>query len=150
MQVDLQGKVAVVTGAAQGIGRAIAEVLVQNGARVTICDLQEEKGRATAAELGANVSFLPCDVSDATQVHEMFNAVIAQQGRLDIAVNNAGINTGRPEDRVTVDRYPEDIWRRIMKVDLDGTFYCCKAEAAQILGINRKTLLEKRKRYNLE
>jgi 3-oxoacyl-[acyl-carrier protein] reductase len=133
MQVDLQGKVAVVTGAAQGIGRAIAEALLRNGARLTVCDVQEEKGRATAAELGPDVDFLPCDVSDAGQVRGMIDAVVAKQGRLDIAVNNAGINTSRAEDRVTVDQYSEEIWRRIMSVDLDGTFYCCKAESAQMV-----------------
>jgi len=133
MQVDIEGKVAVVTGAAQGIGRAIAEALMRNGARVTICDIQEEEGRATAAELGSEVAFLRCDVSDPEQVRELFNNVVERHGRLDIAVNNAGINTGRPEERVTVDQYPEEVWRRIMKVDLDGVFYCCKAEATQMV-----------------
>jgi len=133
MQADVQGKVAVVTGAAQGIGRAIAEALVKNGALVTICDIQDEKGRATAAELGSEVASHCCDISDPVQVRELFDAVVARHGRLDIAVNNAGINTSRPEERVTVDQYSEEIWRRIMNVDLDGTFYCCKAEAAQMV-----------------
>ncbi len=133
MQVDLQGRTAVVTGAAQGIGRAIAETLANNGATVTISDIQEEKGRATAAELGPNADFHRCDISDSAQVRELFDAVIAKHGRLDIAVNNAGINTGRPEERVTVDRYPEAVWHRIMNVDLHGTFYCCQAEAVQMV-----------------
>lgn len=133
MQADVTGKVAVVTGAAQGIGRAIAEILVQNGAIVTISDIQDEKGRATAAELGPNVAFVPCDVSDPVQVRGLIDAVVAQHGRLDIAVNNAGINTSRPEDRVTVDQYSEEIWHRIMNVDLHGTFYCCKAETTQMV-----------------
>jgi 3-oxoacyl-[acyl-carrier protein] reductase len=133
MRVDLEGKVAVVTGAAQGIGRAIAEALLRNGARLTICDIQKENGQAAAAELGPDVAFLHCDVSDPAQVRNVIDAVVARNGRLDIAVNNAGINTSRPEDRVTVDQYPEEIWQRIMSVDLHGTFYCCKAEAAQMV-----------------
>ena len=133
MQADLTGKVAVVTGAAQGIGRAIAETLVANGALVTICDVQPEKGQATAAEIGAGVDFHPCDVSDEGQVQALISAVVAKHGRLDIAVNNAGINTGRPEDRVTVDQYSTEIWHRIMNVDLHGAFYCCKAESAQMV-----------------
>lgn len=133
MQTGLNGKVAVVTGAAQGIGRAIAEALARNGALVTISDIQDEKGRATAAELGGDVVFHPCDVSDPERVRGLFDSVVARHGRLDIAVNNAGINTSLPEDRVTVDRYPEGIWHRIMNVDLHGTFYCCKAEAAQMV-----------------
>ncbi|MBN2309962.1 MAG: SDR family oxidoreductase [Candidatus Hydrogenedentes bacterium] len=133
MRVDMQGKVAVVTGAAQGIGRAIAEALVENGALVTIADVQEEKGRATAEALGPDVQFQACDVSDQAQVRALFDAVIARHGRLDAAVNNAGINTGRPEERVTVDRYSDEIWHRIVDVDLHGTFYCCKAETAQMV-----------------
>jgi NAD(P)-dependent dehydrogenase (short-subunit alcohol dehydrogenase family) len=133
MQVDLQGRVALVTGAAQGIGRAIAEAFTRNGAVVTVADVQEDKGRATAKELGSNAVFRRCDVSDAAQVNELFGAVVAAYGRLDIAVNNAGINTGKPEERVTVDQYPDEIWHRIMNVDLHGTFYCCKAAAAQMV-----------------
>lgn len=133
MSVGLQGKVAVVTGAAQGIGRAIAEALVREGACVTLGDIQEEKGRATAAELGPQAAFLPCDVSDPGQVRKLFDIVTTRHGRLDIAVNNAGINTVRPEERVTIDQYPEEVWHRIMSVDLHGTFYCCKREAAQML-----------------
>jgi len=133
MQVDLKGKVAVVTGAAQGIGRAIAEALVANGAIVTVSDIQDEKGRATAEELGPDVAFQRCDVSDSAQVREMIDAVVARHGRLDVGVNNAGINTSRPEDRVTVERYSEEIWHRIMNVDLHGTFYSCKAEAGQMV-----------------
>jgi len=133
MQADLSGKVAVVTGAAQGIGRAIAESLAENGALVTVSDIQVEKGRATAAEMGRDVAFHPCAVSDPVQVRELLDAVVSHHGRLDIAVNNAGINTSRPEERVTVDQYPEEIWHRIMNVDLNGTFYCCKTEAAQMV-----------------
>ena len=133
MQADLSGKVAIVTGAAQGIGRAIAEAFVRNGAVVALADIQEEKGRATAAELGAAASFYPCDVSDAAQVREVFASVVEAHGRLDIAVNNAGINTGKLEERVTIDQYPEEVWRRIMSVDLDGAFYCSKAAASHMV-----------------
>ncbi|HPO16306.1 MAG TPA: SDR family NAD(P)-dependent oxidoreductase [Candidatus Hydrogenedentes bacterium] len=132
MQVDLTNRIAIVTGAAQGIGRSIAQALTQNGATVMLSDIQEEKGRATAEELGPNADFFTCDVSDAEQVRELFDTVIERHGRLDIAVNNAGINTG-PENRVTIDQYPDEIWHRIINVDLNGTFYCCKAAAAQMI-----------------
>lgn len=132
MQVDLKNKVAIVTGGAQGIGRSIAQALSRNGAFVVLADLQEEKGRATAAELAAG-EFTVCDVSDPAQVRALVEGAVERHGRLDIMVNNAGINTGRPEDRVTIERYPDEIWHRILNVDLNGVFYCCKAASAQML-----------------
>ena len=133
MHVDLQDRIAIVTGAAQGIGRSIAQAMARNGAVVVVADVQEEKGRATTAELGPRAEFHRCDVSDPAQVRALFDSVAGRHGRIDIAVNNAGINTRRPEDRVTVDQYSEEVWRRIMSVDLDGVFYCCKAAAAQMV-----------------
>jgi len=107
--------------------------LVDNGAFVVVADVQEDKGKAAASELGERAVFHPCDVSDAAQVRELFNTAVARHGRVDIAVNNAGINTGRPEERVTIDQYPDEVWHRIMNVDLHGLFYCCKAAAAQMV-----------------
>jgi 3-oxoacyl-[acyl-carrier protein] reductase len=133
MAVNLRERVAIVTGAAQGIGFSIAQALARNGAVVIVADVQEEKGRAAAMELGSRAEFLRCDVSDPAQVRVLFDAAVARHGRVDIAVNNAGINTGRPEERVTVDQYPVEVWRRIMNVDLDGAFYCCKAASAQMI-----------------
>lgn len=130
MQVDLTARVAVVTGGAQGIGRAIAETFVEHGALVTIADVQDEKGQATAEALGRGVVYQHCDISDAAQVRDLFDSVMERHGRLDIGVNNAGINTSSPAERVTTDQYPDEVWHRIMNVDLHGTFYCCKTEAA--------------------
>lgn len=133
MEVDLRDKIAIVTGAAQGIGRAIAEALARNGATVVVSDVQGEAGKATAKSLGAPAICIPCDVRDATQVNALVENAVERFGRLDIMVNNAGINSNRPEDRVTVDRYPAETWRRIMEVDLNGTFYCCQAAARQMV-----------------
>lgn len=133
MNVDLQGKVAVVTGSAQGIGRAIVQALYDNGAAVVVSDVQEEKGRAAATELGSRAEFVRCDVSDSAQVRNLVGTAVDHYGRIDIMVNNAGINTGRPEDRVTVEQYSEEIWDRIIRVDLNGVFYGCKAAAAHMV-----------------
>jgi len=133
IQVDLHGKIAVVTGSAQGIGKSIAEALARTGATVIVSDVREAQGRETAASLGTPALFVRCDVTDPVQVRALVDAAVARFGRLDILVNNAGINSNRPEDRVTVDKYPEETWRRIIDVDLNGTFYGCKAAAAQML-----------------
>ncbi len=134
MNVDLTGKAAIVTGAAQGIGKSIAEALARNGARVIIADVRQEQGRAAAEALGACASFVACDISDPGEVRSLIGAAVDRFGRLDVMVNNAGINSNRPEDRVTVDKYPEETWRKIIDVDLNGTFYCCRAAAAQMVG----------------
>ena len=126
---DFTGKVAIVTGSAEGIGKAIANKLAQEGASVIVSDIQIDKGRQTSQELGKNCIFVPCNISDAEQVNQLLAAAMKQYGRVDIMVNNAGINSARPEDRVTVDKYPDETWHKMINVDLNGTFYCCKAAA---------------------
>ncbi len=130
---NLEGKIAVVTGSAQGIGKAIAMALARSGATVVVSDILVAKGEAAAAELGEAAIFMPCDISDAKQVRSLVETTVQRFGRLDIMVNNAGINSNRPEDRVTTDKYPDETWHRIIDVDLNGTFYCCKAAAAQMV-----------------
>ncbi len=127
---NLQDKVAVITGSAGGIGKAIAALFAANGARVVISDVQDEAGRQTAQELGG--VFIPCDISQIDQVNHLIDETVKTFGRLDIMVNNAGINAGRKEDRVTTDQYPVETWKRIMDIDLNGTFYCCR-KAAQVM-----------------
>jgi NAD(P)-dependent dehydrogenase (short-subunit alcohol dehydrogenase family) len=133
MHVDLQGKIAIVTGAAQGIGQSIAETLARNGATVVVSDVLADKGQTIAARIGPPAAFIACDVTDISQVRALVDGVVDRFGRLDIMVNNAGINSNRPEDRVTADKYPVETWRRIINVDLNGTFYCCQAAAAQMI-----------------
>jgi len=133
MNLGLQGRIAVVTGAARGIGKAIAANLVADGATVVVSDVLREEGESAAAGLGQAATFVPCDVSDRAQVESLIGAVVQRFGRVDVMVNNAGINTGLGRERVTVDQFLDDTWDRIMKVDLNGTFYCCRAAAAQMV-----------------
>jgi 3-oxoacyl-[acyl-carrier protein] reductase len=133
MDVGLQGKIAIVTGSARGIGKAIAGTLVAHGATVVVSDVLEDEGKATALELGQTAAFLPCDISDRAQVDRLIDEVVRRFGRLDVMVNNAGINAGLGSERVTVDQFLDDTWDRIMKVDLNGTFYCCRAAASQMV-----------------
>jgi NAD(P)-dependent dehydrogenase (short-subunit alcohol dehydrogenase family) len=132
MEPNLQGKIAIVTGAARGIGKAIAKALADRGAIVIISDILVRQGKTTAAKLGKPASFVRCDISDPAQVRSLIRAAVRRFGRLDVMVNNAGVNAG-PSERVTVDRYPDKTWHRIIGVDLNGTFYCCRAAAAQMV-----------------
>ncbi|MHB9038009.1 MAG: SDR family NAD(P)-dependent oxidoreductase [Armatimonadota bacterium] len=133
MTSNLQGKVAIVTGGAQGIGKSIAQELVNNGVNVVIADVKAEEGAATVAELGEMTSFAMCNIADLNQVEELVNGTVKKFGKLDIMVNNAGINTSRQEDRVTTDKFPIDVWHRMIDVNLNGTFYCCRTAGAQMV-----------------
>ncbi len=123
---DLSGQLAVVTGAAQGLGLAIGERLARDGATVVLTDLQQEKMQAESDRLtqdGLDVHPASLDVSDSPGVTTFFDEVVSQHGRLDILVNNAGIGqTVTP----TVDLSDEE-WHRVINVTLNGTFYCCRA-----------------------
>lgn len=112
----LDGRTALVTGAAQGIGFEIARGLAEAGARIVVADLFPESGEAAAARLGG--TFERLDVTDSAGV----NALAARLGAPDILVNNAGIvRNGPAEDG------PDDDWRAVMAVNLDGVYWCCRA-----------------------
>ncbi len=118
---DLKGKKAVVTGGAQGIGRAVAERFLESGATVTIWDMDRSKAEAMCAETGA--SFVGPDLTKWEDVQSAAARTVAEMGGVDILVCNAGIagmNT-------TLAEYPVEEWRRVMAINLDGVFHCCKA-----------------------
>ena len=128
MKVDLSGKVALVTGAGNGIGKAIATALAANGAAVMVNDLQG-RGGSTVEEIraaGGTAAFAAADVSNRDQVHELVARTEREFGRVDILVNNAGINTAG-ERRRNIHEYDDGEWRRVMSVDLDGVYHCCRA-----------------------
>jgi 3-hydroxybutyrate dehydrogenase len=121
---DLHGKVAIVTGAASGIGRAIARGLSASGAAVCIADVNETAAREAAAELGregGRALAVRTDVRDADQVRRMVDETVRGFGRLDILVNNAGLQYIAP-----VHEFPEDKWDLLIGVMLTGTFLCTK------------------------
>ena len=119
MNVDLSGKVAFVTGAARGIGAAIARSFAANGAGVAIADIDFDGAREVAASLPDAIG-LAMDVRETPQIEAAVQAVIARWGRIDILVNNAGVNT--LAHRVHIDQFPIEEWRRIVSVDLEGLF----------------------------
>ena len=134
MQVDLKGQVALVTGGAQGIGRAIVECLVGNGAAVAIVDIELESAQRTASELSTGeqrVIGLAGNVTDSARLGTCVAEVQKQLGPIGILVNNAGINTLK--DRRPIHEYSEDDWNRILSVDLTGVFLVTKAVVPEML-----------------
>ena len=125
----LNGKKALVTGAGRGIGKGLAQALAEAGADVAIVDLIAENAEKTAAEIsqttGRKTIAVSCDISNAESVNAMVEKVIAEFGRLDIAVNNAGISI--PIKGIL--DVSADEWKKQMDVNLNGTWNCLKAEA---------------------
>ncbi|KUM40020.1 glucose 1-dehydrogenase [Pseudomonas sp. EpS/L25] len=123
----LQGKTALVTGAAQGIGAAIARAFVAEGAFVYVTDLNDELGRAVATELGDSARYLHLDVRDEAQWQQVTRQILTERGRLEVLVNNAGI-TGFEQGVVAHD--PEHArladWHAVHRTNLDGVFLGCK------------------------
>lgn len=123
---SLDGKTAVVTGAAQGIGKAIAARLSRAGAHVVVTDLDDILGPATADEIGGE--FVRLDVTDSAAVDAVVADLTGRLGRLDIWVNNAGIAVNAAAEEMT-----DDQWRRVMTVNLDAVFYCSRAVGRHML-----------------
>jgi 3-oxoacyl-[acyl-carrier protein] reductase len=128
--MGLEGNTAVVTGAAQGIGKSIAQVLIQSGADVVVADVNLDRAREAVAELesasgkgsGRRLMAVGVNVVDGKQVAEVVDRVHKEWGRLDILVNNAGIT----RDGLLV-RMSEEDWNLVMDVNLKGVFHCTKA-----------------------
>jgi len=113
----LQGKVAVVTGAALGIGAAVARKLAEEGASVLLTDLKESEGTSLAAELGGSAMFLRHDVTQEEQWEAVMGQALDRFGHVDVLVNNAGVGFGSaPEDQTL------DDWHKLMRVNLDAVF----------------------------
>jgi len=128
----LEGKSAIVTGAASGIGRAAALVFAREGARLVVADVVEAGGRETAEMIrgkSGTAQFHRCDVARASDVDSLIATAIKAYGRLDCAFNNAGIGGAQ---RKTAD-YDEEEWDRIMAVNLKGVWLCMRAEIRQFL-----------------
>jgi 3-oxoacyl-[acyl-carrier protein] reductase len=133
-KIDLSGKFAVVTGGAQGIGRAIVERFLGSGASVAIWDRDTALAKKTAGEVAKHGKAIAvsADVTNYQDVERARDETLKALGRIDILVNNAGIagmNT-------TTWDYPIDEWRKVMSINLDGQFHCCKAVVPGMMAQN--------------
>jgi NAD(P)-dependent dehydrogenase (short-subunit alcohol dehydrogenase family) len=117
----LQDRVAVVTGAASGIGLATARRFAEEGARVVAVDIATDAIESLAKELDGDA--ITCDVTDEAAVTAMFDQVVATRGGVDVAFNNAGISP--PEDDSILETGPE-VWERVQRVNLTSVYLCCK------------------------
>ena len=116
----LQNKVVIITGAASGLGKGMAELFGEEGATVVVADVQDEAGGELASHLGG--TYLHCDVTDPSSVEGMIQATVDRHQRIDVLVNNAGIDG---EQALTADSSLEN-WRRVMSINIDGVYYGMK------------------------
>ena len=124
IKYDLNNRVAVVTGGAQGFGLAITERFIEAGAKVVIWDIDENEAKKALEKVNSkNLSYQIVDVSNFNKINEKLTEIESSHGKIDIFINNAGVagmNT-------TVAKYPIEEWNKVIKLNLNAVFYCCKA-----------------------
>jgi NAD(P)-dependent dehydrogenase (short-subunit alcohol dehydrogenase family) len=141
MNGEFEGKVAIVTGAAMGIGRASAKAFARRGAKVAVADVDVKYGEETVRQIqeaGGQAIFIKTDVSSAAQVESLVKKTVEAYGRLDYAHNNAAINRGIG---VMTANYQEDDWDVQLEVNLKGIFLCMKFEIPEMLKIGKGTAI---------
>ncbi|KEZ75200.1 L-iditol 2-dehydrogenase [Pseudomonas syringae] len=124
----LEGKSALITGSARGIGRVFAQAYIHEGARVAIADIDLQRAQATATELGPNAYAVRMDVTDQSSIDQAIAAVIAQVGKLDILINNAALFDLAPIVDITLDSY-----ERLFSINVGGTLFTLQAAARQMI-----------------
>lgn len=117
LQSKLEGKVALITGAASGIGKETATKFINNGAKVVLADIQTQLGNNTATQLGPNASFIPCNVTKESDISDAVDFTVSKYGQLDIMYNNAGVACQSPPSIVDLDL---DRFDRVMAINVRG------------------------------
>jgi NAD(P)-dependent dehydrogenase (short-subunit alcohol dehydrogenase family) len=135
--MGIAGKVAVVTGAATGIGRGAAQVFAREGARVVVADLNVEGGNESVRlikEAGGEATFIRCDVSNEGDVEALVSSIVSLYGSLDFAYNNAGVGPDGVRIPIApITESPAEVWTRHLDVNLTGVFFCLKYEMRQMV-----------------
>ena len=124
IKFDLKNRVAVVTGGAQGFGLAITERFIESGAKVVIWDIDENEAKKAIDKVNSkNLSYQIVDVSNIETINNKLSEIETTHGKIDIFINNAGV-AGK---NTTVAEYPVDEWNKVINLNLNAVFYCCKA-----------------------
>ena len=130
--MSLSGQVALVTGGGTGIGKAIAQAMLAEGAKIIIVGRKEEVLKEAQTELGSGVEIMVCDVTQETQVDKIYENILSSHGRLDILINNAGMAARAKSYEMSY-----DMWKKVVDVNLNGAFLC--ARGAMKIMVNQKS-----------
>ena len=136
-KLSLEGKSAIVTGGGTGLGRAMSLAMAKAGADIALAARRLEPLERTAAEikaLGRGAVAIPTDITVSQQVNDMVARAIAEFGKIDVLVNNAGIVREHQNQRLPIEELTDEQWRRGIDTNLTGTFYCCRAIAGHMRG----------------
>ena len=139
MDLGLKEKVAIITGAGQGIGRQIARTLAEEGAKVVVNDLFQERADAVAEEVraaGGEALALQADVIKQAEVNGMVKKILEQWGRIDILVNNAGVPLGTSPQGTSFVETTKDDWDAAIELNMYGTMNCCRAVIEHMIAQN--------------
>ena len=146
IKFDLSNRVAVITGGAQGFGFAIAERFIQSGAKVVIWDIDEQEANKAVEKINSeNISYKIVNVCNFEEISKSLKDIETEHNKIDIFVNNAGI-TGMNK---TVAEYPIEEWEKVIQLNLNAVFYCCKAVVPVIIGLILGELVEGTLRQSL-
>ena len=130
--MSLSGQVALVTGGGTGIGKAIAQAMLAEGAKIIIVGRKEEVLKEAQTELGSGVEIMVCDVTQEDQVDRVYENIMSSHGRLDILINNAGMAARAKSYEMSY-----DMWKKVVDVNLNGAFLC--ARGAMKIMVNQKS-----------
>jgi NAD(P)-dependent dehydrogenase (short-subunit alcohol dehydrogenase family) len=136
---DLNGRVAIITGGSMGLGRQMAEALAEMGANLVLCARKKERCAQTAEEmqkLGVKALALGCDVRNPAEIHEVVEATLAQFGRIDILINNAGASWGAPFEEMRLEH-----WNKVIETNLTGTFLFTQAVGKTMIAQRRGKII---------